>query len=198
MDAERTTAQPDLGARIKALRLASGQSLAQLAAIMSMSEATLSRIENGLSDITAKNLYALATALNVKIGEFFTYESSAAPVGLRSITRAGHGLPFRSGTFRSELLAPDLSSKKMNPFVNTSTARTIQQAGGLNAHAGEEFLLVLEGILVLHTEHYQPLTLRTGDSIYFDASMQHAYVSADDSPVRFLVVTSDLTPLEEV
>ncbi len=185
------TSHPDLGSRIKAMRQAHGLSLARLAASIPMSEATLSRIENGLSDITARNLYALAAALNARIEDFFVYQNSSRPAGLRSITRAGKGIPFRSGAFESELLSPDLSSKKMNPFLNMTSAQTIADAGGLNAHPGEEFLLVIDGHLQLNTEFYEPLDLGPGDSIYFDATTPHAYLSSSADPVRFLVVTSE-------
>ena len=179
------------------MRLAHGFSLARLAAMIPMSEATLSRIENGLSDITAKNLYALATALDAHIEDFFIYRNSSKPAGLRSITRAGCGIPFRSGAFDSRLLSPDLSSKKMTPFLNSTTAQTVAEAGGLNAHPGEEFLLIIDGCLKLHTEYYEPLELGTGDSIYFDATTPHAYVSSSGDPAQFLVVTSQPATMKD-
>ena len=37
------------------------------------------------------------------------------------------------------------------------------------AHGGEEFAYVLEGTVVVHTEHYAPAVLKAGESIYFDS-----------------------------
>ncbi len=192
-----STPNPNLGRQIKALRQARGLSLARLTEQTPMSEATLSRIENGLSDITANNLYALAKAMDVRVEKFFAGQFSASPRGLRSVTRSGQGVPFQSGVFQSHLLSADLSSKQMNPFVNETSARSIEEAGGLNAHPGEEFLLVIDGQLCLHTEHYEPLNLDVGDSVYFDGTMPHAYTSTRAAPAKFLVVTSEAATVRE-
>ncbi|MEX0347004.1 MAG: helix-turn-helix domain-containing protein [Rhizobiaceae bacterium] len=192
-----TSTAPNIGQQIKTLRQARGLSLARLAEQTPMSEATLSRIENGLSDITASNLYALAAAMDVKIEQFIAGHFSANPKGLRSVTRSGQGAPFRSGVFQSHLLSADLSSKQMNPFINVTSARSVEEAGGLNAHPGEEFLLVIDGRLCLHTEHYEPLNLDVGDSVYFDGTMPHTYTSNSSGPAKFLVVTSEAAAARE-
>jgi len=45
-------------------------------------------------------------------------------------------------------------------------------------HAGEEFVYVVEGAIVAHTEFYEPVTLNVGESIYIDSSMGHAFLVA--------------------
>jgi len=87
-------------------------------------------------------------------------------------------------------LGADLSNKKMHPAIDVVTATALDQVGGMANHSGEEFLLVMEGVLVLHSEHYAPLRLNAGDSIYFDAGMAHAYLTPDGTPARILVVNS--------
>lgn len=37
------------------------------------------------------------------------------------------------------------------------------------AHEGEEFVFVCNGQATLHSEHYEPLVLDPGDSVYFDS-----------------------------
>lgn len=73
-----------LGPRIRALRLAKGLSLADLAAQTGVSEATLSRIETGHSQVSAPHLYGLAAHLGVDISTFFTDPSQP---GTRALTR---------------------------------------------------------------------------------------------------------------
>ena len=34
--------------------------------------------------------------------------------------------------------------------------------------------------IVVHTEFYDPVTLKTGEAIYIDSNMGHAYVAAED------------------
>lgn len=180
------TTAPPLGPRIRALRLARGLPLADLAAQTGVSEATLSRIETGLSQVSAPHLYGLAAQLGVDISTFFTDPTQP---GSRAITRAGTGEPFDSPRLTARLLAGDLRHKAMHPFLNTVTATRLSDVGGLSPHDGEEFLLVLSGTLILHSATYAPLTLAPGDSLYFDARDPHAY-AAQSGPATFLVVTS--------
>jgi hypothetical protein len=48
------------------------------------------------------------------------------------------------------------------------------------SHAGEEYIHVLEGTIVVHTEFYDPVKLKTGEAIYIDSNMGHAYVAAEE------------------
>lgn len=185
-----TTPPPPLGPRIRALRLARGLSLADLAAQTGVSEATLSRIETAQSQVSAPHLYGLAARLGVDISTFF---SEATLPGTRAVTRAGQGQVFDSPRLSARLLAAEVLNKAMHPFVNTVSATTLPQVGGLSAHAGEEFLCVLGGTLVVHSATYAPLTLSPGDTLYFDARDPHAYLALD-APATFLVVSSAPQP----
>ena len=48
---------------------------------------------------------------------------------------------------------------------------------------------MLAGPVVIHTEFYEPVTLATGDSLYIDSSMAHAY-TAVAGEAQILVVTT--------
>jgi transcriptional regulator with XRE-family HTH domain len=181
---------PPFGPRLRALRRAKGLSLSDLAAQTGVSEATLSRIETGLTQVSAPHLYGLAAQLGVDISSFCR---GPARRGTRAITRADAGEAFDSPRLSARLLAGDLPHKSMHPFMNRVTATTLAQVGGLGAHDGEEFLLVLTGSLVLHSGAHEPLILAPGDSLYFDASEPHAYLALND-PVAFLVVSSAPQP----
>jgi quercetin dioxygenase-like cupin family protein len=47
---------------------------------------------------------------------------------------------------------------------------------------------VLEGELDLYTDTYLPTNLKTGDSIYFDSNMGHAYIAVGGKPCRILSI----------
>jgi transcriptional regulator with XRE-family HTH domain len=183
---------PDLciGTRLREFRMAQGLSLANLSRLTGISDATLSRVENAQTLVSAHNLYILSKALKVDITAF--YEPAASPIrtGIRSVSRAGAGRQIDTARFSATVFGADLANKKMHPALDLVSATTLEQVGGLAGHSGEEFLLVLEGALVLHSAHYAPLRLNTGDSIYFDAGMPHAYLAADDTAARILVVNS--------
>lgn len=57
-----------------------------------------------------------------------------------------------------------------------------------STHDGDDFLIVLEGEIELHTEFYQPVKLQTGDSAYFDARMGHFCISTSEANALVLWV----------
>ena len=180
----------DIGARLKAFRTAKGYSLSELARLTNMSEATLSRVENEQTLVSAHNLYALSHALDVDITAFFESETHPIRSGVRSIARRGEGIPIDTARYSASVLCTDLSNKKMHPAVNRIAVRSVDEAGGLSSHPGEEFLYVISGQLVLHSEFYAPLLLEAGDSLYFDGTMGHAYVNGGEEPAEILVLTT--------
>jgi len=188
-----------VGARIAELRKARGLTLTDLAQTCGVSESTISRIEHGLTAISAHHLFSLARFLGIDIADFFADNSAPLSRGMRSVSRRGEGVREHFARYDVEVLSADLSRKDMHPAINTISARTLEEVGGLARHAGEEFLYVLEGAIVLHSELYAPLELNQGDSLYFDGGVAHAYLAATAAPARILVVVSvDGRPLELV
>ena len=152
----------------------------------------MSRIETGSSQVSAPHLYGLAQMFGVEISDFF--QDSSALRGRRSLTRAGEGAAFTTPRLEARLMAGDLRRKAMHPFLNRTTAHDLAQVGGLLGHAGEEFLHVVQGPLILMSESYNPLRLETGDSLYFAATDPHAYLTDRGAEARFLVVSSAISP----
>jgi hypothetical protein len=68
----------------------------------------------------------------------------------------------------------------MVPVLTRIRAKSLDEFGDLVSHSGEEYIHVLEGTIVVHTQFYDPVTLKTGEAIYIDSKMGHAYVAADD------------------
>ena len=179
-----------IGERLAHFRKAKGLTLARLSAMTSISEATLSRAENGLSPLNAHSLYILAKALEVDVVAFFRSETETFASGKRTVTRRGEGEKESTRRYDLELLCAELSAKRMVPSLNHVTVRSLEEAGGLRAHEGEEFLYVLDGRVVVHTELYAPTSLGKGDSMYFDSTMAHAYVATGDDSAEILVVVA--------
>jgi quercetin dioxygenase-like cupin family protein len=78
----------------------------------------------------------------------------------------------------------------MLPYTARIRARTLEEFGGWVRHDGEEFLMVLTGVVRLYTEFYEPIELRRGDSAYYDATMGHNVVSLSAEDAMILWVTS--------
>jgi transcriptional regulator with XRE-family HTH domain len=179
-----------VGERLRRFRMDKGYSLAALSQLTGISDATLSRVENAQTLVSAHNLYVLGKVLEVDITAFYAADTSPIRSGIRSVSRQGEGQHVATARYHSTILGADLADKQMHPAIDIITATSLEAIGGLASHSGEEFLYVLSGTLVLHSAHYAPLLLNTGDSIYFDGSMPHAYLSSDGAPARILVTTS--------
>ena len=124
-------------------------------------------------------------------------ERKEPPVsGRRSLTRKGEGQPHPTPTYEHELLAGEMTQKKMTPFKTVVHARSFDEFGDWVRHSGEEFLLVLSGSIVFYSEFYQPLNLDQGDSLYYDAAMGHACVSNSEQDAEILWICTPADPQE--
>ena len=179
-----------IGERLAQIRKSKGLTLARLSAMTSISEATLSRAENGRSPLNAHSLYILAKVLDIDVVSFFRSDAELFARGKRTVTRCGEGERESTRRYDLELLCAELSAKRMVPSLNRVTVRSLEEAGGLRAHEGEEFLYVLAGEVVVHTELYAPTRLARGDCMYFDSNMAHAYVATGGEPAEILVVVA--------
>jgi hypothetical protein len=68
----------------------------------------------------------------------------------------------------------------MVPNLINLKSRTIEEFGNLVRHPGEEFIYVVSGRIVVHTEFYDPVALDTGECMYIDSEMGHAYLLGED------------------
>ena len=110
--------------------------------------------------------------------------------GRRSVTRSDEGRVIETQVARQIYPAADLLDKQLVPLLMEVRARSLEEWGPLLRHPGEEFVLVLEGTLELHTELYTPVHLSKGDSIYFDSAMAHGYVALNENVCRILSVNA--------
>ena len=67
----------------------------------------------------------------------------------------------------------------MTPLIERVRVGNGDAGDGMISHGGEEFVYVLSGAIEVHTEHYQPVRLEEGDSVYLDSTMAHTYAAAD-------------------
>lgn len=179
------------GPVLKTLRLERGWSLADVSEKTGIPMSTLSKVENDKTEITMDRLLRISVALDVNIADILgspRTEYVAGDRGRRSITRLGEGNVVTSQYGEVSYHAQDLLEKRVSPLVATISAHSIEEFGELHRHFGEEFLLVLEGELALHTDTYTPVILKAGESIYFDSEMGHGYVSAGPGSCRVMMV----------
>lgn len=184
-----------LGKTVKELRFRSGESLAVLAKRSGLSASTISKIENGQLSPTYETILRLADGLGVDLSALFEGHSTPfSGAGRRSVTRSGEGHSYRSPHYSYEFLSPELSRKHFTPLLATVNARDIKEFRELSRHDGEEFIYVLKGAIIFHTEHYEPVLLNAGDSCYLDSQMGHACISVGEEDAEIMWVTSRVTP----
>ncbi len=180
-----------LGKRLREIRLSNKLTLEEASRLTGLARSTLSKIENEQISPTFQAVQKLATGLGIDIPQLFVppVEGPAANSRL-DITRRGEGRPHPTTTYEHELLANQISRKKMVPFKCKVRARCFQDFDDWVRHDGEEFLYVLAGELDVYTEFYEPVRLQEGDSMYYDARMGHCLVSVSPDDAEVLWVTS--------
>ncbi|WP_147124943.1 helix-turn-helix domain-containing protein [Shimia ponticola] len=188
---ETEPAQPlDLGQRVRDLRKARNWTLEQAAQQAGLARSTLSKIENGQMSPTYDALKKLAVGLEISVPQLFTQPSKGQVNGRMAVTVNGEGQHHATATYEHEILGATLTKKQMLPYKTRVRARNMDEFGGWVRHDGEEFLLVLTGVIKLYTEFYEPVEMRRGDSAYYDASMGHNVISVSPEDATILWVTA--------
>ncbi len=183
-------AQLDLGARLRALRKERGWTLAQAAEAVGLARSTLSKIENGQMSPTFEAVRKLASGMGISVPQLFTSPKSGKMLARRSITRVGAGRAHITATYEHEIIAADITHKRMLPYRATVRARAFEDFDGWVRHDGEELLYVLSGEVEFFSEFYEPVRLGEGDSAYYDATMGHNMISTSVEDALVLWVTS--------
>lgn len=174
--------EPNVGQRIRDARERLGLSLRALAQQAGLSVNAISLIERGENSPTVSSLHLLATALNVSITDFFQDEEQQAVVVVRPSTR----LRAETNGISMESLGIGLHRQQLEPFLLT----VAPSAGNVDQpvnHAGEEFVFCLEG-KIEYAVADNVYTLAAGDSLLFDASLDHCFHNRTDQPVQLMMV----------
>ena len=171
----------DLGARIRALRLARGETLRQLAAQAGVTESFLSQVERGVASPSIASVQRISRALGTSIAELFATDDRA-------------GIVVR-GAERRRVVYQGLGA--VDEFLTRATdgrlqviMSTIEPGGGTGDEAythdsDEEVVVVLEGVLDLWVgpEHYR---LETGDAVTHSSRVPHRNTNPGPGVARVL------------
>lgn len=181
----------DIGAKIRALRLARGSTLQDVARETGFSSALISQIEHNNVSPPIATLAKIAHALRIKVGYFFEegdvrrrFEVVRADER-RKVDRAMSRLGSRHG-YSYDALAFSVRHRKMSPFLLT-VARDSAAPDALYTHEGEEFLLVLSGRAELRIGEDR-FELDEGDSVYLDAGLDHRLARLGEGEAKVLAI----------
>jgi len=182
-----------LGRRLKRWRQLHGLRISDVGARTGLAVSTISKVENGAMSLTYDKLLQLAKGLSIDIAELFRDadldEAPQRPVmARRSVSKPNKDDYVTTGLYEYWYLNTDLSQKMMTPMIGQVHALTLEEFGDFIRHPGEEFLMVLEGAIAVHTEFYTPVVLQAGETLYIDSNMGHAYLAVPGQVGRFVVV----------
>lgn len=165
-------------ALLRAVRKQRGLTLEALAERTGLTKSYLSKIERRQSTPSIAVALRVAEALDVEVGRLFSDETAQEKITVDRAPGATDGERYR-------VLASSLLGKSMSPFVIRPTERLIDDPRP--EHAGQEFMFVHAGTVELDYGD-QTITLRTGDSAYFDASVSHTIRAVGRGRAEVVVV----------
>jgi len=188
LEPSTTANEHDLGARAREIRKARNWTLKEVAERTGLAVSTISKMERGEISLTYDRFMRLAQGLGLDVGELFDADAEGFTLGTVSVTRAGEAPLHRSETYDYDMLASDVAGKHMVPMIGQIKAHSFAKFEDYISHPGEEFIYVLDGIVAVHVKGKKTIILNKGDSIYFDSSLGHAYVSTTDQDATVLGV----------
>lgn len=158
--------------RIRALRVAQGWSLEELATRASVSQSTLSRIENGRRRLALDQLVTLARALDTSLDQLV--ETATDDVIASPTIDAAHGL----------MRWPIKAEPGMSVVRQRMTSPPPDNPARMRAHPGREWLVVLSGTAVLLLGNRR-LRIETNQAAEFPTMLPHA-IGAEGGPCEIL------------
>ena len=178
---EKKRAGPTLGALLRGLRHREGWTLKEMSAKSGIPFSTLSKIEHDRLTLSFDKLQQLSKRLGMRMSELFaeeTEDQAKAVTARRSLGDIDKSVRVKTPNYDYYYLCTELRRKRMVPVITKIRASSREEFGALVSHAGEEFIYVIKGRIVVHTQFYDPVTLDEGQAIYIDSDMGHAYVTA--------------------
>ena len=180
----------NIGQKVRKLRKDGRLTLQDLSDLSGLSKPLLSQIENGQVIPPIATLLKIAKGLKVGIHFFFEEEEDRQKFVLlrssdlkSSSRRPGNDSPQN---YLYHSLAPGMRHKSMEPFlIEFETGEWDDSL--LYQHDGEEFIYLLAGKLEFHYGQ-ETMNLKPGDSIYYDSSEAHGYISLGSEKAKAVAV----------
>jgi transcriptional regulator with XRE-family HTH domain len=180
-----------IGGKIRTLRLKKKMGLVELGRHTGLSPAMLSKIERGRLFPTLPTLLRIALVFSVGLEFFF---AGAREKPLVAVVRKADRvkLPDRPGArhaaYRFESLDYPATERRFNSYY-AEFFPVEPDALRPHTHPGVEFIYALAGTLSVHIDGNEH-AIESGDSMYFDSTVPHAYRRSGGRPCSALVVTS--------
>ena len=181
---------------MRALRARYGYTLKEMSARTGLPFSTLSKVEHDRLTLTYDKLQMISERLNISVSELFAEQKNTVSLvanSRRSVATLADALSIVTPNYDYHYLSPELRQKDMIPIVSRVKARSLEAFGDMVRHEGQEFIYVLQGTIVVHTEFYDAVTLVRGQAVYIDSKMGHAYVLEKDCETAVVLCVCSTT-----
>jgi transcriptional regulator with XRE-family HTH domain len=179
-----------IGARVKALREASGLSLRDLAERSGVSAPMLSQVERGETSPTLTVASRIASGLDLRLSQFLRLDESGSVTITRRTQRRAGGSARRGHRF--EVLTSPLPGQRAELSRHTLAAGAATGAADdppMHEPGSRETALVERGSIVLVCDGLRH-ELGQGDCVTFDADLPHHFENPTAGEAAFLAVLS--------
>jgi transcriptional regulator with XRE-family HTH domain len=188
-------AETKLGALIAGLRRRKGWTLREMSSRSGIPLSTLAKVEHDRLTLTYDRLLTMSRRLSIPLSELLDKGSENSATAMTVCARRSFGglqkaVRLVTEHYEHYYFCSDLHRKRIIPILTKVSASTFEETGGLIRHGGEQYIHVLSGSIVVHTEFYTPAVLVHGAGIYIDSNMGHAYSVADCKEATILGVYS--------
>ncbi|HXB15046.1 MAG TPA: XRE family transcriptional regulator [Solirubrobacteraceae bacterium] len=183
-----------IGARVKALREASGLSLRDLAERSGVSAPMLSQVERGETSPTLTVATRIAAGLELRLSQLLRLDEQGAVTVVR-VSGRRRGGSVRRGHRYEVLTSPqpgqraELSRHELSPGGSTGAADDGVGGSHLHEPGSRETALVEQGTVVLVCDGAR-YELHEGDTVTFDADLPHHFENPTTDDAAFLAVVS--------
>ncbi|GAB6394716.1 MAG: transcriptional regulator [Bacteroidales bacterium] len=172
--------------RLKGLRDALNITAEEMADACDLSVEEYLALESGTADISVSVLHRIAQAYGVELTALMFGDEPK--MNSYFVTRKGKGVAVeRTKSYKYQSLAAGFANRKADPFLVTVHPMPDNEPVYRNAHAGQEFNLVLQGRMLIQING-KDIVLEEGDSIYFNSGLPHGMKALGGEKVRFLAV----------
>jgi DNA-binding transcriptional MerR regulator/quercetin dioxygenase-like cupin family protein len=180
-----------VGGHLRALRTGAGLSLRDVAARSGLSASYLSGLERGTTGASLAALVCLAGVFGTPVAALVGGDAAeAARPGNGRLVRPEERPAVEAGSgVRIEELATLPTQLQPQLFVLAPGATS----NGAYAHAGEEFMFVLQGRVAVWLDELEHHELGPGDALTFPSSLPHRFVALGVEETRILWVNTPPT-----
>ena len=174
-----------VGEKIKSLRESQSISIEQLAERSGLAVEQIERIENNIDLPSLAPLIKIARVLGVRLGTFLGPAICRKTESKDTISFSNNAIQSRKH-MEYHSLSKSKADRHMEPFI-IDVAATEDSDFVLSSHEGEEFIMVMEGIMEISYGKNTYL-LEEGDSIYYDSIVPHHVHAYEGKAAKILAV----------